>query len=122
VRGCSRVSDGCKRCYAERIALKFNLTSKPWTFANAKTNVQIQPHKLREPFRVKGSKRIFVNSMADLFHEHVPSEFMAEVFAVMRECERHTFMILTKRPSERRGGLDPGARISGWAFPLRIGE
>jgi protein gp37 len=106
VRGCSRVSDGCTRCYAERIALKFKLTPKPWTKVNAPHNVQIQPHKLREPYRIKQPCRIFVNSMSDLFHELVPDEFLAKVFEVMNECLRHTFQILTKRPE--RAAAWPG--------------
>lgn len=97
--GCSKISDGCKNCYAERIALKFKITPKPWTVGNAAENIQFKPHKLREPYKLKEPSRIFVNSMSDCFHELVQREWQEKAFAVMRDLPQHTFQILTKRPA-----------------------
>ena len=98
VSGCSRVSTGCDNCYAERLSLDRGLTKKAWTGENAAENVQLKRHKLRAPYREKEPRRIFVNSMSDLFHPVVPDAFLSEVFAVMNDCRHHTFQILTKRP------------------------
>src|SRR3990167_8075272 len=77
VVGCSKVSEGCRFCYAERLALKNGWTPKPWTAANAAENVILKPHKL---------------------HEQIPGEFLARIFDVMLDCPQHTFQVLTKRP------------------------
>ena len=98
VHGCSRVSSGCDRCYAEALSLRRGWTRLPWTGENAKENVQLKPHKLREPYRYKDPSRVFVNSMSDLYHPIVPDEYLAKVFAVMKELPQHVFQILTKRP------------------------
>jgi protein gp37 len=116
--GCSIKSTECANCYAETIALKFGLSKLPWLPANATENVILKPHKLGEPFsnakhwrglgdaaRRAGKadgKLVFVNSMSDLFHEQVPDEFIARVFAVMALAHRHTFQVLTKRPERMR--------------------
>lgn len=107
IHGCSRVSAGCKKCYAERISLRYGHTDKPWTYTNAEENVTIKPHKLKEPERWKDPRRIFVNSMSDLFHEQVPDAFIRKVFEKMASLPRHTFQILTKRPD----------RMSEWSGP-----
>lgn len=91
VTGCSPVSAGCANCYAERIANRF------WGDRKF-TDVQYHPERLSEPLKWRKPKKIFVNSMSDLFHEDVPDEFISEVFAIMAVCQQHTFMILTKRP------------------------
>lgn len=93
VTGCTKVSQGCKRCYAERIADRF------WKDRSF-TEVRCHPERLRAPAKVKAPTKFFVNSMSDLFHEDVPLAFIRQVFDVMVECERHTFQVLTKR-SER---------------------
>lgn len=77
---------------------RFGWTTKPWTAANAKGNVHAHPDRLRQPYTWKGSKRVFVDSMSDLFHAEVPDEFIAQVFRVMNDLPRHTFVVLTKRP------------------------
>lgn len=110
VTGCNKISQGCKNCYAETYANRF------WGERKF-TDVQYHENKLQDPFKWKKPQRIFVNSMSDLFHEDVPSEFIADVFNTMacatRECQHnniehcseecwtgtpHTFLILTKRP------------------------
>lgn len=91
VTGCRKVSEGCRHCYAERIASRF---WGPRKF----TDVQLHPERLGEPLKWRKPRRVFVNSMSDLFHEDVPVDFIANVFAVMALAERHTFMVLTKRP------------------------
>jgi protein gp37 len=104
--GCSKVSEGCRNCYAERLSLRFGRSKKPWTAPNARENVQLHPERLRKPYSWKQPSMVFVNSMSDLFHELIPDDFVAQVFAVMNECEQHTFQILTKRPE--RAAVWPG--------------
>ena len=98
VHGCTRVSDGCRNCYAEQLSLKWGITHKPWTKQNEAENVKLMPHKLREPYKLKEPTRIFVNSMSDLFHPLIPHDYIRQVFAVMRDLPQHTFQILTKCP------------------------
>lgn len=105
VHGCSRVSAGCDNCYAERISRQYGHTEHPWTNKFAAENVQIRPEKLEEPYALEEPSRIFVNSMSDLFHSQIPTSFIRDVFAVMRNCPEHIFQILTKRPG-RAGHLD----------------
>lgn len=106
VHGCSRVSTGCKNCYAETLSLRYGQTTKPWTARNAEQNVMLKPHKLREPLSKAGPWkspcRVFVNSMSDLFHEAIPDEYIAQVFDVMAHATQHTFQVLTKRPERMR--------------------
>jgi len=101
VTGCSKVSQGCKNCYAEGIAKRFFATGYPpnddgslRTF----TDVRCHEDRLDIPLRWKKTRRIFVNSMSDLFHPDVPFGFISKVFAVMGLCSQHTFQVLTKRP------------------------
>lgn len=102
IRGCSKVSAGCKNCYAEKVAARFSGPGQPYegTVRDGRWNGQIRfvPEKLIEPLRWKRPRRIFVNSMSDLFHDGVPFEFIAAVFGVMAACPQHTFQVLTKRP------------------------
>jgi protein gp37 len=115
VHGCSRVSTGCLHCYAETLSLRHGQTKAPWTARNAEQNVMLKPHKLREPLSKAGPWknpcRVFVNSMSDLFHEQIPDEYIARVFAVMAEARQHTFQILTKRPERMRDLLSSWAAI-----------
>lgn len=104
--GCSRVSEGCRYCYAEALSLRFGWSKKPWTAANAAENVICHPERLRKPYSWKRPSRVFVNSMSDLFHPMVPDEFVARVFAVMVETPQHTYQVLTKRPE--RAAAWPG--------------
>jgi protein gp37 len=98
VTGCSKVSAGCTNCYAERVSHRFGWTAKPWNATYAAENVRLHPERLEQPLRWTKPRRVFVNSMSDLFHEQVPFEFIDQVFAVMALTERHTFQVLTKRP------------------------
>lgn len=98
VFGCSRVSEGCRNCYAEQIALKFKQSDRPWTAQNASENVRLKPHKLREPYKLKEPSRIFVNSMSDMFHPLIPDDYLYQMWHVMLDLPQHTFQILTKRP------------------------
>lgn len=110
VRGCSRVSEGCRHCYAERMAARF---SGPGLWADGLAEntpagprwtgrVQLVPGQLDQPLRWKAPRRIFVNSMSDLFHEGLSNEQIAAVFGVMAACPQHTFQVLTKRPERMR--------------------
>jgi protein gp37 len=96
--GCSKVSPGCAHCYAERLSLRFGHSTKPWTPANAEENVRIHEDRFDLPLRWREPKRIFVDSMSDLFHELVPEWVVARVWKTMAAVPRHEFQILTKRP------------------------
>jgi len=98
VTGCSKVSQGCKNCYAEREWPRLAANLKTVYFGREFTDVRYHPERLDQPLRWKRPRRIFVNSMSDLFHEAVPDEFIAQVFAVMELATVHTFQVLTKRP------------------------
>jgi protein gp37 len=105
VTGCTKVSPGCKHCYAERLALRLRAMGNPryrHGFA-----VTLHPDQLALPLRWRRPRRIFVNSMSDLFHEAVPEDFIRQVFEVMKTADRHVFQVLTKR-SRRLATLAPG--------------
>jgi protein gp37 len=114
VRGCTRVSEGCRNCYAERIASRFSQNGRPYEGLAVITpagprwtnSVRMLPELLEQPLRWRRPRTIFVNSMSDLFHPDVTPEFIGQVFDVMRRCPRHTFQVLTKR-SERLRELAP---------------
>ncbi|HVN82274.1 MAG TPA: phage Gp37/Gp68 family protein [Terriglobia bacterium] len=92
VTGCTKVSQGCKNCYAERVF--------PRPYPGRKfTDVRMHEDRLDQPLRWKRPRKIFVNSMSDLFHESIPDRYIAQIFAVMGMATRHTFQVLTKRPS-----------------------
>ena len=105
--GCTRVSAGCDNCYAE--ALSRRLLKRTYRrrlpVANTAANradpfaLRIWPERLAEPRRWRGSRLVFVNSMSDLFHADVPHGFQRAVFQVMLDVNRHTYQVLTKRPS-----------------------
>jgi protein gp37 len=101
--GCSRVSAGCKNCYAFQV---HDMRHKAWKsgkklpiqYAQPFTTLQFFTARFTEPLRWKAPRRIFVNSMSDLFHESVPFEFIEKIWSTMAICPQHTFQILTKRP------------------------
>jgi len=72
VTGCSKVSPGCQHCYAERLSHRFGWTIKPWTASYVTENVRLDRDRLMQPLRWRKPRRIFVNSMSDLFHDQVP--------------------------------------------------
>jgi len=98
VTGCTKVSEGCDHCYAETIAHRFAGTK---AYPNG-FDVTLRPERLDQPLRWQRPRRIFVNSMSDLFHKDVPDEYVARVFAVMALAPQHTFQVLTKRPGRMR--------------------
>lgn len=98
VTGCSRVSPGCEHCYAETLSLRFGWSKFPWTANHAEDNVVLHKDRLKLPLTWRKPRRVFVNSMSDLFHEMVPDEFIDKMFAVMALTPWHTYQILTKRP------------------------
>jgi len=98
VTGCSKISPGCKHCYAERMALRLHAMGQP-RYRNG-FEVTLQPDVVDQPLAWRKPRNIFVNSMSDLFHEAVPLFFIDRVFAVVRQAHWHVFQVLTKR-SER---------------------
>jgi protein gp37 len=98
VTGCSKISPGCKFCYAERLAHRLQAMGQK-NYRNG-FNITLQPHMLEHPLRWKQPRRVFVNSMSDLFHDDVPTSYILQVFDVMRRATWHQFQVLTKR-SER---------------------
>ena len=107
VTGCTKISDGCKNCYAERMALRLKAAGSP-NYANG-FHVTLHEHALEIPLRWKRPLAIFVNSMSDLFHKDVPFDFISKIFDVMCRASQHRFQILTKR-SERL--LELSAKLS----------
>ncbi len=95
VRGCSKVSPGCKHCYAETFAERFRgVKNHPFEFG---FDLRLVPDKLGDPIRWSTPRRIFVNSMSDLFHEDVPDAYIEHTCRVMLAANWHTYQILTKR-------------------------
>jgi protein gp37 len=102
VIGCSHVSPGCASCYAETLALRYGWSKHPWGAQWAKENVQLKPHKLDLPLRWSEPRRIFVNSMSDVFHEEIPDDYIDKMFAIMAVANKHIYQILTKRCERMR--------------------
>lgn len=117
VTGCSRVSEGCRHCYIER--------TPPFRMHGRKLGdpVQLHPERLAQPLGWKKPRRIFVNSLSDLFHEDVPLDFTKEVINTIEECwqlERgHTFQVLTKRPKRMKALMEGIYRELQIEEPLR---
>jgi len=99
VHGCHKVSEGCANCYAAAQSQRFGHTPEPWTVQNAEENVKFQEHHLEYPLE-KEPRRIFVNSMSDLFHELVPDEYIHRIMDVIEEADQHVFQALTKHGTE----------------------
>jgi len=93
--GCTKVSPGCKYCYAERMARRLKAMGQP-NYVNGFT-LTMHKHVLERPLEWKTPQMIFVNSMSDLFHQDVPLDFIQKVFGVMHRASWHTFQVLTKR-------------------------
>ena len=131
VRGCVKVSPGCANCYAETFAERWRgVKGHPYEQG---FDLRLAPVKLREPLSWKKPRRVFVNSMSDLFQDGVPDDFIKEVFTVMAIAKQHTFQVLTKRADRMQRLLsswraddmydfwyafDDGAReIEAWPLP-----
>jgi protein gp37 len=100
LRGCTKVSPGCKHCYAETFAERFRgVPGHPYEHG---FDLRLVPEKLIEPLRWKASRMVFVNSMSDLFHEDVPDDYVLAVAKVMQHADWHTFQVLTKRAERLR--------------------
>lgn len=142
IRGCSRVSEGCRNCYAERVAARFSGPGKPYEgLAVMKSDgphwtgqIRFVTEHLGDPIRWRNPRRIFVNSMSDLFHEAVPDDDIDQIFAVMALAPQHIFQVLTKRPERMLAYLsEPGRRsevacamaresFDEWTLNTRTGE
>lgn len=135
VRGCTRVSEGCTNCYAERMAARYSKRGM-WGCGFAEMTpggprwtgrVELIEHKIDEPLHWRKPRTVFVNSTSDLFHEKLPDEAIDRVFAVMALCPGHTFIVLTKRPERMReyfAGIDDndGGRMEGMRDALIEGN
>jgi protein gp37 len=107
IRGCTRVSDGCRHCYAERMAYRFSGPGKPYEGLVKKVGnearwtgeIKLVEKDLELPYSWLKPQRVFVNSMSDLFHEKVPFAYVDRVIEVMAGADTHTYQILTKRPA-----------------------
>lgn len=111
--GCDRVSAGCTNCYALTLAKRLQAMGKPHYQTDGAPptsgpgfGVALHPDVLDRPLQWVKPKRIFVDSMSDLFHAEVPDDFIASVFAIMALCRQHTFQILTKRPQRMKRFVD----------------
>ena len=122
VVGCAKVSEGCRNCYAMRVAHRLagmgqerykGLTVRRSSGVEWNGKVRTVPEALEIPLRWKRPRRIFVNSMGDLFHPSVPEEFIARIFTVMALAKHHTFQILTKHPDLMLQWMKDHTSISG---------
>lgn len=123
IRGCTRVSEGCRNCYAEVMAARF---SKPGQWGHGIAEMRGGDHRwtgrvdviesaMNLPLRWRKPRRIFVNSISDLFHDAVPDETIERVFAVMALCPQHTFIVLTKRSRRVRAFMnEPNRVVRAW--------
>lgn len=107
VTGCTKISPGCANCYAETFLMRFH-RSGPFLPGNV---IQRHDDRLGIPFRWKGPRAVFVNSVSDTFHEDVPDSFLVKMYAVMALTPRHIYQVLTKRPDRA-----PGLRNLGWLW------
>jgi len=118
IRGCSRVSSGCMNCYAERVAARFSGPGQPYEGLATMTpsgprwtgEVRVIEKHLADPLKWTKPRRIFVNSMSDLFHMKLRNGDIDRVFAAMALCPDHTFLILTKRPERMQSYIATPAR------------
>lgn len=114
VTGCQKVSDGCKNCYAERVFNRMEANPKTPAYHGRKfTDVQCHEDKLNEPLHWKKPRRVFVNSMSDLFHKDVSDGWILRIFDIMRRCQQHTFKILTKRPERMKQWFERFSDLEG---------
>lgn len=115
VTGCDKVSPGCAHCYAERMAKRLHAMGAP-NYANGFA-LTLQPQMLQAPLGWRRPRKVFVNSMSDLFHAVVPTSYIEQVFSVMRRAHWHQFQVLTKR-AERLAEID---RVLAWPLNVWMG-
>lgn len=120
VTGCEKVSPGCDHCYAETLSERFRGT--PGHYFENGFDVQLRPDKLDLPLRWRKPRKVFVNSMSDLFHDSVPADYIIDVFAVMAKAKQHTFQVLTKRHARMRSLLSDGGFAREMWYRLGIVE
>jgi protein gp37 len=129
IRGCSRISEGCRNCYAERIAARFSKPGMPYDgFAEMTAfgprwtgKVALVDEHLCDPLRWRKPRKIFLSSTTDVFHEKVPNDALINIFAVMALSPRHTYQVLTKRAARMEawfGIPDLRARVLGRAWEM----
>lgn len=116
VTGCTKVTRGCDNCYAERFAERFRGT--PGHPYENGFDLMLRPERLSQPLSWKRSRRVFVNSMSDLFHKQVPANFIDRVFDTMETADWHVFQVLTKRSSLMTNYLQD--RYQGTSAPPHI--
>ena len=115
--GCTKVSAGCKNCYADALARRLQAMGNV-RYRNG-FELTLHPDKVGDPYRWREPKRVFVNSMSDLLHRDIPTGFIVDVFRTMVETPRHTYQVLTKRP-ERWAEIDE-AVVSRWGrWPTNV--
>jgi protein gp37 len=116
VTGCTKISPGCDHCYAERFAERFRGV-KGHPFENG-FDLTLRPERLEQPLKWRQPRMIFVNSMSDLFHKDVPTDFVERVFVTMEKANWHTYQVLTKRSPRMRNFVN--ARYRGGRAPAHI--
>ena len=116
VTGCTRISAGCDNCYAERFAERFRgVKGHPFETG---FDLTLRPQRLDQPLKWRKPQMIFVNSMSDLFHKNIPTEFVEDVFDTMERAHWHSFQVLTKRSSRMRNFVNK--RYAGKSAPAHI--
>lgn len=120
IRGCSVVSEGCRHCYAMNVAARFTAEGQAYeglayrneSGAHWTGQVKLIEKHLNDPLHWKRPRRIFVNSMSDLFHESIPDAWIERIFQVMYDAKRHVFQVLTKRPERMLDWISRSAFLS----------
>ena len=125
VTGCTKVSPGCDHCYIDRTP-PFRIAGRTFDGpgAGATTGVLLHPERLDQPLRWQRPRRVCVNSLSDLFHDEVPDEYIARVWAVMALAPQHRFMVLTKRHGRMRSLLSSPSfpeLVTVWMWRLQSG-
>lgn len=115
VSGCTKISNGCENCYAERMAKRLQAMGTKGYEDGFK--VTLHPDSLEKPLKMKKAQMIFVNSMSDIFHKDIPDEYIMRIFDVMNRAHWHTFQVLTKRPER----LAQMASILKWTDNIWMG-
>lgn len=123
VTGCTKVSPGCANCYIED-TIPFRIQHRKFRRVGNEERIDLRfhPERLNQPLKWKRPRRVFVNSMSDLFHENVPELFILEVFLIMAMSPEHTYQILTKRPERMQAVIESIQSPLGEKFHAEIGK